>query len=226
MSIQTAVPAATRAADATQRPLVDALLFDLGNVLLNVDFHCAFQHWAQWAGVPVQTISARFKTDAAYDAHERGQISGAQYFAALRRMLEIDLTDAEFTQGWSSILRGPVPGADALLARLAATTPVYIFSNTNALHFERWSVDYPALLASVTQVFCSHTIGLRKPAAAAFKKVCALMHTAPGRIAFFDDLPENVAGARQCGLHAFHVTALDGIRHALEHGIMLAASRP
>lgn len=62
-----------------------------------------------------------------------------------------------------------------------------------------------------------------RAAGSAFNKVCALMRTAPERIAFFDDLPENVAGARRCGLHAFQVTALDDIRHALAHGIMLPA---
>ncbi len=198
-----------------------ALLFDLGGVLLDIDFDCAFRHWAQCAGVPVESIAARFKQDTAYDAHERGEISGAQYFAALRTMLKIDLSDAEFTDGWSSILRGVIPGADTLLAALAATTPVYIFSNTNALHFARWGADYPALLAPVTKVFCSHAIGLRKPAVAAFNKVCALMNTAPARIVFFDDLPDNVAGARRCGLHAFQVTALDDIRHALAHELQL-----
>ena len=222
MSNQATFPVTNEATQAAPRAQVDALLFDLGNVLLDVDFHCAFREWAQSADVPVETIAARFKQDAAYDAHERGEISGAQYFAALRTMLEIDLTGTEFAQGWSSILRGVIPGADTLLATLAATTPVYIFSNTNALHFARWGTDYPALLAPVTQVFCSHAIGLRKPAAAAFNKVCALMNTAPGRVAFFDDLPENVAGARRCGLQAFQVTSLDDIRHALAHGIMLS----
>lgn len=206
---------------ALSRPQVDALLFDLGNVLLNVDFDCAFRHWAQCAGVPAETIAARFRQDAAYDAHECGEISASQYFAGLRTMLEIDLTDAQFTDGWSSILRGVIPGADTLLATLAATTPVYIFSNTNALHFARWGVDYPALLAPVTRVFSSHQIGLRKPSAAAFAEVCSIIGAAPERIAFFDDLPENVAGARQCGLHAFQVSSLDDIRHAIAHGIML-----
>ena len=222
MSLHRAAPATTQAASASLRQPVDALLFDLGNVLLDVDFHCAFHHWAQSAGVPVEIIAARFKPDAAYGAHERGEISGAQYFAALRSLLEIDLTDAQFSQGWASILRDVIPGADTLLATLAATTPVYIFSNTNALHFERWSTDYPALLAPVTQVFSSHAIGLRKPAAAAFHKVCALMNTVPERVAFFDDLPENVAGARRCGLQAFQVTSLDDVRHALAHAIMLS----
>lgn len=193
---------------------VQALLFDVGGVLVDVDFRFAFRHWAARAGVAEDAIAARFGHDAAYEAHERGEISGAQYFATLRQSLGIDLSDADFDAGWNSIFRGVIRGAIPLLATLAQDIPVYLFSNTNALHYRRWSVLYPDLLAPVRQVFCSQELGLRKPSVAAFEKVCGLINIAPQYIAFFDDLPENVEGARKAGLRGFCVTTPDQTQRA------------
>ncbi len=192
-----------------------ALLFDVGGVLVDVDFHQAFRHWADAAGVPVEHIAERFSQDAAYEAHERGELSGTGYFAALRESLGLDLPDSIFQEGWCAIFRGIIPGALPLLQQAAATAPVYLFSNTNALHYARWGSLYPELLAPVRQVFCSQELGLRKPSAAAFDKVCGLIGVAPERIAFFDDLSENVAGAHAAGLAGYHVTTPDQTRRAV-----------
>jgi putative hydrolase of the HAD superfamily len=36
------------------------------------------------------------------------------------------------------------------------------------------------------------------------------------RIVFFDDLPENIEGARACGLTTVHVTSPNDVAHALD----------
>jgi glucose-1-phosphatase len=90
-----------------------------------------------------------------------------------------------------------------LLHTLAAAMPLYLFSNTNALHHAFWSREYRSLLESFTTVFCSHQLGSRKPSPEASKRVVESIGIAPARVAFFDDLPENVDGARQADLVAF-----------------------
>ena len=196
---------------------VDALLFDVGGVLIDVDFQLAFEHWARCAQVPVEQVTARFRPDAAYEAHERGEINSVEYFSALRQSLGIDLPDDQFAHGWCAIFRGVIPGAGELLARLARVRPVFLFSNTNALHYERWTAQFPELIAPVTRIICSQQIGLRKPAVEAYEKVCSMIGVAPQRIAFFDDLAENVEGARRAGLTAFHVPSFDHTRRAAAH---------
>jgi hypothetical protein len=46
-------------------PLVDALLFDFGNILVDIDFHRAFEVWARAARLPVGEITRRFAFDSA-----------------------------------------------------------------------------------------------------------------------------------------------------------------
>ena len=194
---------------------IEALLFDLGNVLIDVDFGRAIAEWAKAANVPEGRIAPCFAPDDAYCAHERGELSEAQYFASLRKSLGIDLRDEQFLSGWNAIFGEPIPGMEQLIRDLSQALPVYAFSNTNKAHRRYWEPRYRALLAPIRQVICSCDIGIRKPDAIAFTKVAQLIGVAPSRIGFFDDLEDNVAGARAAGLHAFRASSALEVRKAL-----------
>jgi putative hydrolase of the HAD superfamily len=56
------------------------------------------------------------------------------------------------------------------------------------------------------EVFVSYRIGARKPDAHAFSRMTAATGIAPHALAFFDDLEENVHGARRAGLMAWRVS--------------------
>lgn len=194
---------------------IEALLFDFGNVLVNIDFQRSFAAWAETAGVAPQRVAERFSFDAAYCAHERGEIDGEQYFAALREQLQIDLPDADFLDGWNALFLEPLPDMAELLPLLARRWPLYLFSNTNRLHYEYWGARYRPLLTHFSGVFCSHALGERKPERAAFDKVAQEIGVPSAHIVFFDDLEENVLGAQQAGLQARQVRSSDDVRRAL-----------
>jgi glucose-1-phosphatase len=193
----------------------DALLFDLGRVVINIDFGKAIACWAAHAGCDPSAVVARFVRGEAYRAHEIGLISDAAYFDSLRTGLGIGLSDAQLLEGWNAIFAGEMPGIAALLARAARRLPLYAFSNTNRPHVEHFSKVYPDLLGHFREMFLSSTIGLRKPDAAAYDHVVKAIGVPASRIVFFDDLAENVEGARARGLHAIHVRAPTDVANAL-----------
>jgi HAD superfamily hydrolase (TIGR01509 family) len=194
---------------------VDALLFDGGGVLVDLDFKRTIAHWANNAGQSPESVAAKFKFDASYQAHERGEIGAAEYFASLRQTTGLDLSDQQFADGWCDVFIGLMPGAAALLQTLARAMPIYLFSNTNALHHQHWSRRYPDVVTPFTASFCSYQLGKRKPDPAAFQLVVQSMGVAPERIAFFDDLPENVVGAHRAGLNAWQVNGVPEIQRIL-----------
>ncbi|MEI9992358.1 MAG: HAD family phosphatase [Rhizomicrobium sp.] len=195
---------------------VEALLFDLGGVMTEIDFVRITARWAMHAGEPHRAIHARFTHDEAYERHERNEISAGEYFASLRNSLGIDLTDAQFLDGWNAIFAGIVPGFPDLLARAAARLPVYAFTNTNRAHEACWSVRFADDLKPFRKIFVSSTIGLRKPEKAAFDHVTREIGVPPARILFFDDSLANVEGARAAGLQAVLVRSNADVAAALE----------
>lgn len=186
-------------------------MLDFGNVLVEIDFKRAFASWATAAGVPLDALSGKFSVDEAYCAHERGELNLDEYFRRLSDALQIDIPEKALLQGWNAIFGEPLPGADRVLRTLARRMPVYVFSNTNPAHFAHFAPRYRELLAPVTKVITSCDIGSRKPEAEAFRRVAAIAGFAPARLAFFDDLEENVAGARRAGLRAHRVSGPEEI---------------
>jgi putative hydrolase of the HAD superfamily len=203
------------------RPLLapgtaDALLFDLGRVVLDIDFSKVVACWAGHAGCEPTHLAGRFSwRDEFYQRHERGEISDAEFFAALRALLGVELSDAQFLEGWNAIFAGEVPGIAQLLARAAQRLPLYAFSNTNSPHVEYFSQRFADVLGHFRGLFLSSSIGLRKPDARAYDHVVKAIGVPARRIVFFDDLAENIEGARERGLIAVHVTSPDDVAKAL-----------
>jgi glucose-1-phosphatase len=102
-----------------------------------------------------------------------------------------------------------------VLARAAEHFPLYAFTNSNPEHQECVWARFSDLMRPFQQVFVSSKIGLRKPEPEAYRYVINAIGTPAHRILFFDDLIENVEGARACGLQAVHVNASADVRDAL-----------
>ena len=196
---------------------VKALLFDLGGVVFEFDFAHALAHWAPFSALAPEQLHLAFSHDQDYQRHERGELSSAQYFDSLRRKLKLEASDEEIAAGWNAIFREEIGETLDAVAAARARFPCYAFSNTNKTHHAAWRAAYPRIEPSFDRVFASSDIGLRKPERAAFEHVCREIGLPPAALLFFDDLEENVTGARACGLQAVRVTSPADVRRALEH---------
>src|ERR1019366_5439872 len=125
-----------------------ALLFDLGGVVLEINFDRVFHAWGARASCDPQALRRRFEFDDAYEQHERGELDASGYFASLRRSLGLRLSDADFIAGWNNLYVGPVPGMVAVLA-----------------------ARYACELSVFRSIFVSSELGLRKPDPNAFCEV-------------------------------------------------------
>ena len=203
---------------------IEALLFDLGRVILDLDSARVYARWAELSGVPAADIERRCRAylpgSEVFYRHERGEITDAEFFGHLRAALGIDLTPEQFCDGWNKVFVGEMPGIRPILARAREAFALYAFSNTNCAHQACWSVDFADLLRPFRKIYVSNELGARKPEVAAFRAVVADMGLAPEQVQFFDDIVANVEGARAAGLRAVHVTAVADIERAIDELIV------
>ena len=194
----------------------DALLFDLGRVVFDIDVKRAIACWAGHARSAPTEIAARFAVDESLRQYESGKISDAAYFDGLRKMLAVKISDEQLLEGWNAIFVGAIPGIAPLLARAGQRLPLYVLSNTNPPHIAHFSKAYAELLGHFREMYLSSTIGFVKPDAAAYDHVVKAIGAPAERIIFFDDLAENIAGARAYGLTAIHVKSSEDVAGALD----------
>lgn len=183
---------------------IEAVVLDLGGVLVGVDFSRTLSHWAHAANRDPADLANHAIADVSYERHERGEIDFTDFAQAVRHRLGIEIDDDTLREGWNLALGDALPGAAMLAQAIAARWPLHLFSNTNATHHAHWSAEHAALLEGFGHVFVSHEIGLRKPDPAAFAQIAETIGLDAGGIVFFDDLTENVRGAHAAGLMAGH----------------------
>jgi putative hydrolase of the HAD superfamily len=181
---------------------VEAVVFDLGGVVLDVRMKRCAGPWARAARLSEAEILRLVWEDRTYEALERGEMSIDEYREVVRRLLGgADVPAEEFVRGWNSVFYGMLEGAGELLAGLRQTgVRLVVLSNTNEVHTSRWRSLYPQLAGLFERMFLSHELGARKPEPAAYLAVLEYLQLPPGRVAMVDDRAENIEAARELGM--------------------------
>ncbi len=198
------------------QPRVQALLFDLGGVVVDIDFGRVLDAWQPHSALPRAQLRQRFSFDPPYQRHETGALEAAGYFDHLRQQLALSCDDATMAAGWNAVFTGAIDETLALIDGVRERVPCYAISNTNAVHLAELERAFPAVLARFRQVFVSHAIGHRKPQPEAFAHVLRAIGVPAAGVMFFDDLADNVDGARACGMQGVVVTGPADVRRALQ----------
>jgi glucose-1-phosphatase len=194
---------------------IQALLFDLGGVVVDIDFNRAFAHWQPMSRLSLAELKTAFTFDAPYQRHERGEINAAEYFAHLAQHLQLHGDEARIAEGWNSIFIDEIAETRRMVEAARAKLPCYAFTNTNAAHQAAWSARFPAVVQAFEHVFVSSEIGHRKPDRGAFEFVARSVSVPIESILFFDDTLANVEGALAAGLEAVHVRGPADVKAAL-----------
>jgi putative hydrolase of the HAD superfamily len=182
---------------------IQAAVFDLGGVVIEIVLGRTVRAWADLAGLPPEKVRERVVGDLAnYARFERGDFDVDAFHRHVCDLLGRPLGKEAFLRGWLALLGGPLPGIDDLLARLQGRVRLVMLTNTNALHSAEFHRTCGPVLARFERVFESWQMGCRKPEPECFRQVIDWLEVPPERIAFFDDSAENTEAAARLGLVA------------------------
>ena len=184
-------------------------IFDLGKVLLNLDFNASIVAF-QKLGLKNDVLdSKQAYSDPVFYELEVGKVTPAEFCKRVRNLLNNpDATDSQIEDAWYSMILDIPAARVKVVQELNKSYNVYLFSNTNQIHIERLhrafkaehGIDFPSLFV---KDFYSHEIHERKPDLSSYKKVIELSGINPDESIFIDDLEKNIIGAQQSGLKTF-----------------------
>lgn len=176
-----------------------AIIFDLGNVLIHFDAHRSAKRFARHTKVSVEKVWKHFFTSRVEKSYTRGRISSREFFNHARKAFRSTIDFVTFSEFWNDIFwenRGIRP----LLQKLSRRYPLYLISNTNALHFNHVTRQFPHIFRHFKKTFPSHRMGHRKPDPRIFWKVLKAIRLRPEETLFIDDMPDFVEAARKVGM--------------------------
>jgi len=139
----------------------DVLLFDLGGVLIDWDGTTPLVELS--AGRLDRETARRFWLESPWvTRYDQGQCTLEQFADGVIEELRLNLSRADFIAAYSTWVKAPYPGAEALLLGLSRRYRLATLTNNNATHFARIQQQLN-LERYFSQIFASHLIGMKNP---------------------------------------------------------------
>ncbi len=187
-------------------------IFDLGNVIVDIDFNRVLGAWSDLSRVPLATLKQNFTMGESFHQHERGEISDELFAEKLCHEMELPLSYEQFSLGWQAVFVAIRPDVIDIMHKLREQEHrVVILSNTNRLHTTFWPDEYPEVKAAADHIYLSQEMGMRKPEARIYQAVLQAEGFTASDAVFFDDNADNIEGASQCGMTSILVTGKETI---------------
>ena len=184
------------------------IIFDLGGVLLNLDPQKTIDAFQQFGmSSPLHAKTLTYNNEVFYEM-EQGFISPAEFRAKVNQLLPKAISDEEIDDAWTAMMLDFPESRIRILKNLRPHYRLFLFSNTNAIHVERFEENFRKehgtdIQTFFDRVFYSNEIGYRKPDVSAFHEIIKLADIDPSESIFIDDLEANALGAKQAGLRTY-----------------------
>lgn len=186
-----------------------AVLFDLGGVLIDIDYHATERAFEELGVSDFKERYTQLAQNELFDRFECGEISPQHFVNLVLPFAQSGTSPNQVVAAWNAMLGSFPLEKIRLLERLSSTTPLFMLSNTNELHWievkRAWQkVTTQPMQHFFSAIYLSHEIGKRKPHPETFEWVCQQMGFEPADVLFIDDSPQHIEGATQAGLQVHY----------------------
>ena len=122
-------------------PIVDlsrfeAIIFDLGGVILNIDYHLSANAFKAIGAEDFYVLYSQAKQSDLFDRLEIGAIDAEDFRKEVREIFRAKWTKQEIDSAWNAMLLDLPSERLELLKELSNTRRIFLISNTNEIHYD------------------------------------------------------------------------------------------
>ena len=192
---------------------IEAIIFDLGGVILNIDYRLTAEAFQQLCPDTrgLETFYSQEKQNPLFDDLEKGNIAAGDFRNKIREYLGKYFTDEVIDNAWNALLLDLPLERLEFLQSLKNKYKLFLLSNTNEIHIKAFSaylqklIGKPDMADYFIKEYFSFNLGMRKPEIAIFEAVVNEQSLNTSKTLFIDDSPQHVEGAKKAGLQAIHL---------------------
>ena len=187
------------------------LIFDLGNVLYDIDFK---KMNAAFASIGIEGMDKHFTLNKSHQLFldlEMGFVNEQKFYEGVRALVNLPLTNEQIQFAWNALLMGFRKNSIDWIKQNNSKYNIFLYSNTNQIHhdyfiaeFENKVANYP-FVSLFKKPYYSHEMGMRKPDPASFSYILEKEGLAPAETLFIDDNEPNILAAASVGLQVLHL---------------------
>ncbi|MBN2507111.1 MAG: HAD family phosphatase [Verrucomicrobia bacterium] len=175
-----------------------AVVFDLGKVLVDFDYGIAARRFAARATLPAPAIQDFVERSPTLSRFESGLINNQEFYQEVCRATGYQGTFAEFAMTFAGVFWPIEPMIRWQAGLRARGVPTYVFSNTNDLAISEIRRSFP-FFSNFDGYIYSYQHGAMKPAPKIYQALEHLAGCQGPDILYLDDRPENIETGRARG---------------------------
>lgn len=188
--------------------IIKNIIFDLGGVLLNIDYDLTLQAFQKLGIKNFNQFYSQAKQSAIFSLLETGKISADIFCNEIRIIGEISSPNNDIIDAWNSMLLDFPQERFDFLKTINKRYNSFLLSNTNSIHLEALNKlileknNVSNLNSYFLATYYSHLVGLRKPHPEIFQHVIDDNNLNPESTLFIDDSVQHVNGAKSIGIQS------------------------
>jgi FMN phosphatase YigB (HAD superfamily) len=207
---------------------VKNILFDLGNVIIDIDIPRTSQELFKLFRRPDLKDQILEELKPVLEDYETGQLSDELFINSLIRYARPQVYAQQIIRAWNAMLID-IPPERLEFLKLLRTQKynLYLLSNTNGLHLS-WINNYmsknfntPSLDVWFDRSYYSHLVKRRKPHASCFEFVLQDAGLLADETLFIDDTLENIDSAKSLGIRTLYLTGGHEVIKSLKNYLSL-----
>ncbi|MBO7490046.1 MAG: HAD family phosphatase [Bacteroidales bacterium] len=189
------------------------IIFDFGGVIHDIRYENVGEAFIKHGVTDLGTFYSKDFQTPEMDLFEKGLLSPAQYRDYIRRMTGKNLSDNDIDDIVNAILIDVPRERVELLIKLRKNYKVFLFSNTNQINYDCFTVKlkqkygFDIFQECFDAAYFSQFMHCRKPATEGFERIIEEQHLVPSETLFIDDIEKNLDGARAVGINGLHLAS-------------------
>ncbi len=183
------------------------IIFDLGGVILNIDYQLTENAFKSLGLTDFSSMYTQAAQSGLFDNYEKGLCSTPYFINSLLDFLPPNTSANKVVAAWNAmILDFPIANLDLLL-ELKTKHRIFLLSNTNDIHLQAVNRSLKSVTSEnnldsfFEKTYYSFEMGMRKPDAEIFNKVCNENQLDKSKTLFIDDTERHILGAQTVGLN-------------------------
>jgi glucose-1-phosphatase len=194
---------------------ITLVLFDMDNVLCEYDRGKRVACLAELAGSTSEFVYKAIWESGFESLGDSGALDAQGYLRGFGERIGYPLSLDEWVEARRCSMKADLAMLE-LASHLRGSVDIAVLTNNTTLvsdHIDAMFPELPPLFGS--RIYTSARFKAAKPDPLCYRLCVSELDAKPETVLFVDDLTENVAGARNAGLHAHHHTSVETFRQAL-----------
>ncbi len=193
--------------------MIKNIIFDLGDVIINIDIPRAAHSFAALSKQSLEDVHHLIHQNGVFKKFETGHFAPPEFRNYVRELFQTpDWTDQDIDIAWNSLLLDiPLERIEKIKELAQKGYRLFLLSNTSSIHIDEVN-NILLRTAGVNQLsdlfeklYLSYEMGLMKPSPDIYQSLLQDAGILAEESLFLDDNLDNIRAAAACGIQTIHV---------------------